>query len=326
MKKFGIVQGLLIVALSSMGCSQFAPRSTWEDASASSLTFVSSRLDLYSNGLDVITMSPHHKYATDFTSSVYMLDTQHETWKPLLYSSPSVPLPVSISPNGEVLAMSRYEDDGNSGSGGAISITLIDQDGADSVLCYKCSSPSWSKSGEQILFYQYSDDTIKVIDVNTGNAAPIVSINADKSSGNGRNGFFFARSSWSLDNTSIVYEDVDESGEWYIWQVKISGENPEKITRGRYPAWSPTRDDIAYIDEDALHVVSLSTGESVTIDTGIDGASWPEWSPDSQMLAFVGNESGNEEIYIANRDGTELRNITNHPAQDRYPIWHKPSK
>jgi Tol biopolymer transport system component len=30
---------------------------------------------------------------------------------------------------------------------------------------------------------------------------------------------------------------------------------------------------------------------------------------------------GNAEIYVMNADGTNLRNITNHPADDGLPAW-----
>jgi Tol biopolymer transport system component len=45
------------------------------------------------------------------------------------------------------------------------------------------------------------------------------------------------------------------------------------------------------------------------------------WSPDSKQLAFVSMRDGNEEIYAVNLDGSELTNITNHPARDRFPSW-----
>jgi Tol biopolymer transport system component len=32
-------------------------------------------------------------------------------------------------------------------------------------------------------------------------------------------------------------------------------------------------------------------------------------------------QSGNSEIYIVNANGDRLRQLTNNPAQDRYPAW-----
>ena len=47
----------------------------------------------------------------------------------------------------------------------------------------------------------------------------------------------------------------------------------------------------------------------------------PAWSPDGTKLAFMSNRDGNPEIYIVNRDGTNLRRITNHPNADVTPTW-----
>src|SRR5690606_30696580 len=46
------------------------------------------------------------------------------------------------------------------------------------------------------------------------------------------------------------------------------------------------------------------------------------WSPDGSMLAFMSNRSGNNDIWIVNRDGSGLRNLTNTPnASEGSPTW-----
>ncbi len=47
----------------------------------------------------------------------------------------------------------------------------------------------------------------------------------------------------------------------------------------------------------------------------------PAWSPDGLKIAFVSARDGNKEIYIMNVDGTELKNLSNHPADDDDPSW-----
>ena len=46
----------------------------------------------------------------------------------------------------------------------------------------------------------------------------------------------------------------------------------------------------------------------------------PEESP-STLIAFATNRDGNYEIYIMNEDGTNPRNLTCNPGQDRDPAW-----
>ena len=52
------------------------------------------------------------------------------------------------------------------------------------------------------------------------------------------------------------------------------------------------------------------------------GENWlPAWSPDGSQVAFTSTRDGNSEIYIANRDGSGLRRLTNHPSIDISPTW-----
>ena len=45
------------------------------------------------------------------------------------------------------------------------------------------------------------------------------------------------------------------------------------------------------------------------------------WSPDGSQIAFVSNSAGNDDIYVVNVDGSDLRQLTDHPAADQYPAW-----
>ena len=44
-----------------------------------------------------------------------------------------------------------------------------------------------------------------------------------------------------------------------------------------------------------------------------------EFSPDGSKIAFSSNKTGNTDIYIMNVDGSELRTLTSHSAQDELP-------
>ena len=47
----------------------------------------------------------------------------------------------------------------------------------------------------------------------------------------------------------------------------------------------------------------------------------PVFSPDGTRIAFMSNRDGNPEIYVMNRDGSNVRRLTNHPAGDGSPTW-----
>jgi TolB protein len=53
------------------------------------------------------------------------------------------------------------------------------------------------------------------------------------------------------------------------------------------------------------------------------GTAWaPAWSPVANLVAFVSNESGNDEIYVVGLDGREPRRLTKNTWEwDHHPTW-----
>jgi Tol biopolymer transport system component len=44
-------------------------------------------------------------------------------------------------------------------------------------------------------------------------------------------------------------------------------------------------------------------------------------SPDASQIAFEGTVRRNTDIYVVNRDGSDIRRLTDSPATDEYPAW-----
>ena len=44
-------------------------------------------------------------------------------------------------------------------------------------------------------------------------------------------------------------------------------------------------------------------------------------APDTAKIVFASLRDGNREIYLMNPDGSQQVNITNHLAEDVYPVW-----
>lgn len=53
---------------------------------------------------------------------------------------------------------------------------------------------------------------------------------------------------------------------------------------------------------------------------------FPAWSPDGKQVIFGSDRSGDNEIYIANRDGSALKRLTNSPGRDAHPSWSPDGK
>ncbi len=115
-----------------------------------------------------------------------------------------------------------------------------------------------------------------------------------------------------------------------IYVMDYDGNNPLQFTRtgssNLFPSWSPDNSKLAF--------TSVRTGKwEINIYSFIDGsrlpfplfnsfAVTPVLAPDGEHLVFVMRSSrGDSDLFISRLDGSERRNITNHPAIDSSPTW-----
>lgn len=71
--------------------------------------------------------------------------------------------------------------------------------------------------------------------------------------------------------------------------------------------------------------VPAAGGEVATVVGDVNGKlahqDWPAWSPDGRRFAFSSTHEGNQEIYTAAADGTDLVRVTQSPGHDAHPCW-----
>ncbi len=48
---------------------------------------------------------------------------------------------------------------------------------------------------------------------------------------------------------------------------------------------------------------------------------FPAWLPTGTWIAFHGDQQGNMDVYLISDDGSTFRQVTDHPALDRFPAW-----
>ena len=88
---------------------------------------------------------------------------------------------------------------------------------------------------------------------------------------------------------------------------------------GDYFRASDTEDLAAAVGEatDIIPTGSFLAGEisRLTYNSADDGT--PSWSPDGRRIAFTSSRDGNNEIYVVDSDGSNLRRLTNDPGRRR---------
>jgi len=76
----------------------------------------------------------------------------------------------------------------------------------------------------------------------------------------------------------------------------------------RYP--TAFRERVAFVSEDDLWTVPLSGGIARRLTTSVSEISFPRFSPDGRLLAFVGREEGHPEVYLMPSEGGPARRLT----------------
>ncbi|MEM8616390.1 MAG: S41 family peptidase [Pseudomonadota bacterium] len=90
----------------------------------------------------------------------------------------------------------------------------------------------------------------------------------------------------------------------------------ENETWFQAPALSPDGQSIAFAAHGDIWVVSSAGGTAVALtrDAGWDGM--PVWSRDGAQIAFASDRNGDLDVFVMMSDGTNLRRLTYHDAND----------
>jgi TolB protein len=115
-----------------------------------------------------------------------------------------------------------------------------------------------------------------------------------------------------------------------IYMADYDGANPRRITTNRQlnitPSWSPDARTVAYTSYRRgypdIFLALIYQGIQQEPTTRGTQNYLPVFSPDGNRIAFVSSRGGTDaEIYVMNRDGSNLRRITNNPGIDVTPTW-----
>ena len=138
---------------------------------------------------------------------------------------------------------------------------------------------------------------------------------------------------WSPDGKTIAYVHI-HGHKKSLHVMNVDGSGDRRVTPPTqspiHPAWMPDSKSILYCTDDDLRPPAKNEAEVYRIDvasakitTLISGGvnTYPVSSPDATKIAFRRMLGLNSEVFVANMDGSDLQNLTDHPAFEGWPDW-----
>lgn len=189
-------------------------------------------------------------------------------------------------------------------------------------------SPDLSPDGDRIAFCRSEGPNSEIYVVNEDGSG-LVKITENRSSS--------YHPIWSPDGAKIAFSSSMRTDRRIrnIFVMDADGSDQAQLTHtdtvGRWndhPAWSPDGTKIAYasgkIDKRRNRIQStifIMDANGNNRKALVTRAYYPSWSPDGQKIVFCSNRDGNEEIYIIDIDGKNLKRLTHNHCHDTQPSW-----
>jgi TolB protein len=178
--------------------------------------------------------------------------------------------------------------------------------------------PAWSPDGTKIAFTSSRDGNQEIYYMNRDGSGLHRVTN---------NPAIDVTPTWAPTGQQIAFVS-DRTGRPQIYVVNIDGTGLKPITNETAcdrPTWSREPfNEIAYTSQSGgghdIRVYEFSTGQFRTVTDGIGSNESPAFSPNGRHIAFSSDRSGREQIYVIDRDGQNLRQITK-AGRNRYPNW-----
>lgn len=183
-----------------------------------------------------------------------------------------------------------------------------------------------NRSGQYQIYIMNSDgsDLTQLTNTKEKNETPIFSRDDSK--------IFFQ--SYRDGNAEIYVMNIDGSSQTNLSNNPAEDSHPKLSYQGNKIIFDSMRGDaktsnLFEMNTDGSEVIQLTSYDEVD--------SYPSISPDGSKILWrritptggdprISDSGRNSEIFIMNRDGSEIKNLTKHPAFDGYPFFSPDSK
>jgi TolB protein len=129
--------------------------------------------------------------------------------------------------------------------------------------------------------------------------------------------------------THIFYV-ASRGGNKEIWQMDYDGQGAHQVTHlgtiSLSPRVSPNNDRVAFASLErkgwAIRMFSLVLGRVVSFPSMVGTTLSPAWASDGSKIAFSASRSGDPEIYTADANGGNVKQVTTFKGPDVSPTWN----
>jgi TolB protein len=255
------------------------------------------------------------------------------TGRTALTHSPDAEYCPSWSPDGNSIALAKLNASGHEGS-----VEVITTAGTQrwQIEAEHASCPAWSPNGKWLAYFDSNDFSggnkvvLKVVTA-TGSGRRQLAANVDPR-------LFQGSPAWSPDSNQIAYMRAGDpgrapsnadSGKFLIRFASLSGAPRPPLRAKRAPAfcaqgcelyagwmtWAPAH-DIAFLIvggdlyPQVLYAIRPDGTHQRLLSGELQDNYFPAWSPDGKRIAVSTRKVTDDQIWIANADGTGLRQLT----------------
>src|SRR5262249_25047766 len=127
---------------------------------------------------------------------------------------------------------------------------------------------------------------------------------------------------WSPDGKQLLFTRLHK-GKMGLWLIAADGKDLKPLLgQEAQPhfdgCWSPDGNRILFLYDifqgtDGRLQINVANADGTKMQVVIPNLSFeesPRYSPDGKQIAFVSSRDGNQEIYLAHADGTNIRRLT----------------